>query len=222
MNLTQINEAISALQPEYFLDENAELFAFLNVGGKTRAVPIRSGSFEQIIQQEAFRVLGTYIKQGDFKFFQRACMYNAQASGRTQPLPVRVARDKDGNIINDLRRDDGMQIKITPDGCDINAQEVVFRDVGCEIPLPTKGGNVAMLDPYLNIHDPHQRLLVLGALICMFVEDVAHPVIVLNGEQGSGKSVLSRVLKQIIDPSNVEISHLDNSIQNTQLTLANQ
>jgi len=34
--------------------------------------------------------------------------------------------------------------------------------------------------------------------------------------------VLSRVLKQIIDPSNGEISHLDSSIQNTLLTLANQ
>jgi len=222
MELTEISEAIAALHPQYILDENAEPFAFLSVGGRIKAVPIRSGSFELVVQNEAYRTLGTYIKETDFKFFKRACMYKAQESGRTRPLPVRVARDADGNIVYDLRRDDGMQVKITPDGWDINAQEVVFRDVGCEVPVPVRGGSIAMLDQYLNIQDSDQSLLVVTALICMFVEDLAHPVIVLNGEQGSGKTVLSRVLKQIIDPSNVEISHLDNSIQNTQLTLANQ
>jgi hypothetical protein len=222
MNLTLINEAISALHPEYFIDENMEPFAFLHVGGKIRAIPIRSGSFEQIVQQEAYRVLGTYIKQGDFKFFQRACVYNAQASGITRPLPVRVARDADGNIFYDLRRDDGMQVKISPDGWEIIPQQVIFRDVGREAPEPVRGGNISMLDQYLNIDDINQRILVKVALISMFVEDIAHPDIVLNGEQGSGKTCQSRVLKQVIDPSNVEVSHLDNSIQNTQLTLANQ
>jgi hypothetical protein len=221
MKIDEINEVISALHPDYCLDENGEPFAFLRVGSKIKAVPIQSGSFEFIVQNEAYRTLGTYIKEADFKFFRKACLYITQAGGETRPLPVRVARDAQGNIIYDLRRDDGRQVKITPDGWSIESQQVVFRDVGCEVPLPVIGGDIAMLDWYLNIHDPDQRLLVVVAAISMFVQNVAHPVLVLNGEQGSGKSCLSRVVKRVIDPSNIEISHLVNSIRDTQLTIAN-
>jgi hypothetical protein len=221
MNMTQINETIAALRPEYFLDENHEPFSFLRDGIKIIALPICSGSFQLKIQQEVKRVTGNYIGLQGYKTFKMECVYSALTGGKTRPLPVRVGKDEEGNIIYDLRREDGQQVVISQGGWSIEPQRVVFRDVGSKVPLPVIGGDIGMLDKYLTIQDLDQRLLTKVAIISMFFPNISHPVLVLNGEQGSGKTCLSKIIKRIIDPSCAEVLHLVNNVKDTQLTLAN-
>ncbi len=47
------------------------------------------------------------------------------------------------------------------------------------------------------------QLLYLCYLVSCLVPDIPHPIIIITGDQGSGKSTLFRVTKPIIDPSHV-------------------
>ena len=75
---------------------------------------------------------------------------------------------------------------------------------------PTRSLNDIIGNPWLfldffNIKED-QKLLFLITLISCFVPRISHPAIHVSGGQGSGKSVLTKYLKKVVDPSSVELS----------------
>ena len=74
------------------------------------------------------------------------------------------------------------------------------------LPMPAEVGDLRRLHPYVNLH-PAERFL----LIAWIVYTLAHPkqptttflLLLLLGGEGTGKSVLCRVVQALIDPSDV-------------------
>ena len=72
------------------------------------------------------------------------------------------------------------------------------------LPEPQRGGSVAELGDFLNVGDADFRLVVawlLGAL----GGSGPFPVLVLQAEQGAGKSTAGRVLRALVDPADVPL-----------------
>jgi hypothetical protein len=68
------------------------------------------------------------------------------------------------------------------------------------LPEPKLGGTITALRPFVNLTDDDFTMLVAWLLAALRGRG-PYPVLVLNGEQGSAKSTLSRIIKALLDPN---------------------
>jgi Domain of unknown function (DUF3854) len=71
---------------------------------------------------------------------------------------------------------------------------------GSPLPTPVGGGNLLNLFEFINAEEEDFPLLT-GFLLKCLVPDGTEPILILHGEQGSGKSSAAEVLKRMVDPS---------------------
>ena len=67
------------------------------------------------------------------------------------------------------------------------------------IPLPEPGGSIDDLKRYANVRDEDDWKLLVVWMISSLRPRGPYPVLVIHGEQGTGKSTLSRVLRELLD-----------------------
>ncbi len=81
---------------------------------------------------------------------------------------------------------------------------VLFRRSSLTGPIrrPEHGGNVYDIFKYINIPKSHWHLF-LGFLVVSLIENVAHPILAINGEHGAAKSGATDYTTKLIDPSPV-------------------
>jgi hypothetical protein len=115
---------------------------------------------------------------------------------------VRVA-EYEGAIYLDLADAEWRAVEIKPEGWQVVAQPPVrfLRPPGLlPLPEPVSGGTLEDLRPFAHVTDADWHL-VLAWLAAALRPQGPYPVLVLNGERGTGKSTLTRVLCSLIDPS---------------------
>jgi hypothetical protein len=140
---------------------------------------------------------------------------------------VRVA-GYDGRIYLDLANKKWEVVEISKDGWKvIKNSEVNFRRPKGLLPLPypDRNGDLNCLRSYLNLPDGDQGevnwRLIIGWLVQVGRPQGPYPVLVLNGEQGSAKSTLSRFLKMIIDPCTVPLRTMPRSERDLAISANN-
>ena len=69
---------------------------------------------------------------------------------------------------------------------------------------PVVSKNINLIHKYINLKNDDDYLLFLVYLIAAFIPGFPHPLLILHGAQGSGKTTPMRVLKELIDPSNIQ------------------
>ena len=123
-----------------------------------------------------------------------------------EPIPLynRVA-NKDDTFWYDLTNNDYQSIKITSDNWSLeNDTPILFyryRHQKAQV-IPNANGDVNKIFDYINIKN--NRTLFLCWLITCFVPDIPHAMPIFYGEQGAAKSTTCRLLKSLIDPSELE------------------
>ena len=135
----------------------------------------------------------------------------ARYQGIIEPVYVRVAPGPGGTIIVDLADEDWQAVHITPDGWKMTSSSPAkFRRArGMQaLPRPTRGGALIKLKDFVNVQDDDDWMLVVGWLLATFRPKGPYPVLVLSGEQGSAKTVLSKLLKALIDPNTAPVRSL--------------
>jgi hypothetical protein len=76
------------------------------------------------------------------------------------------------------------------------------RSAGMQpLPLPVRGGSIEALAPFLNLASENDFVLVVAWLLGALRAGGPYPVLAIAGEQGSAKTVLSKLLRALIDPS---------------------
>ncbi len=68
------------------------------------------------------------------------------------------------------------------------------------LPWPETGGSIADLFDFLNIATVGDERLAVPWLVAAFRPEGPFPVLLLHGEQGSGKSTVCRLLRELVDP----------------------
>lgn len=124
------------------------------------------------------------------------------------PQP-RVARSGEHELVVDLHDGTGRAAVISPRGVVLEhappSTRVVFARTPAMGALPEPDLSVdpadlvGLLATLLNMQDDALRLVV-GWLVAALIPDIPHPVLILNGEQGTAKSTAARILTRIIDP----------------------
>src|SRR5262249_56869746 len=68
-------------------------------------------------------------------------------------------------------------------------------------PLPGRCGSIEALAPFLNLANENDFVLVVAWLLGALRAGGPYPVLAIAGEQGSAKTVLSKLLRAVIDPN---------------------
>jgi hypothetical protein len=110
--------------------------------------------------------------------------------------------DRGSAYFLDLGDASGAAIKICAGGWEVVDRPATKfqRPAGLlPLPVPSRGGSIELLRPYVNVSDAGFRLVV--AWMTTALRPVGpYPILSLHGEQGSAKSTLARILGLLIDP----------------------
>ena len=120
---------------------------------------------------------------------------------------VRVATAGD-RVYIDLGETDWSAVEIDGRGWRLISEPPVkfLRPAGLRpLPTPQAGGDLAALRDFVNVATEDDFKLVLGWLVAAFSPGGPYPVLVVNGEQGSAKTTLCRLLRRIVDPNLAEV-----------------
>jgi hypothetical protein len=132
-------------------------------------------------------------------------------------------RDVESTYFLDLGDSTGRAVAIRDDGWSLVARpNVHFRRPEGLLPLPVPAldGSIDLLRQYVNLTEPDFRLMI--AWLTAALRPVGpYPVLVLNGEQASGKSTLARILRMLIDPQACPVLALPGSTRDLMATALN-
>ena len=118
-----------------------------------------------------------------------------------QPVWLRVGRHQDAVLV-DMGTETGQCIRIRPGSWSVEAQSpVIFRRSELTHPLlePQRGGTLDPLRALINLSDDDWRLAV-GWVVAAYLAGIPHPILLVQGEQGTAKSNLVRCLLALVDP----------------------
>lgn len=178
-----------------------EGYAAITKNGHTENWPIRSKGFRLWLSKQYYdrehRVPGAQALQDALTILDGDAFH----AGPEHPVHLRLAERK-GAIYLDLGDPEWRAVKITKDGWSVVSNpRVKFRRTKgmLALPKPVEGGSIEELRDFVNVADRDWPLF-LAALIAAFRPRGPYPVLAQHGEQGSGKSINSRVFRAMIDP----------------------
>src|SRR5207253_3622896 len=111
----------------------------------------------------------------------------------------------------DLADEHWRAVDIGPDGWRvIGCPPVRFRRPAgmLPLPLPQQGGSIESLNSFLNLASRDDLILVVAWLLAALRSGGPYPLLAISGEQGSAKTVLSKLLKALIDPNTAPVRPL--------------
>lgn len=132
----------------------------------------------------------------------------ARFDDKKHEVQIRVAGYDDGStrkIYIDMCNKSRDVIKVDEDGWRIMSDPPVYfvRPKGMSaLPKPERGGSLNLLREYANV-DGASFALLLAFLVQCWNDRKPYPIAGLFGEQGSGKSTLTKMIRSIVDPAAV-------------------
>jgi hypothetical protein len=118
-----------------------------------------------------------------------------------RPVWLRVGQHHD-TVIVDMGAETGQCITITPHGWAICTDSpVIFRRSELTHPLvtPARGGTLDPLRALVNLSEEDYRLAIAW-VVAAYLTGIPHPILLIQGEQGTAKSSLIRTLLALVDP----------------------
>ena len=200
--------------------EGLELFhwrdtAYLSVpteSGGCISYAVRARAAELFIRNVWFESTGEALTQGVLNevvaTFETLALFASPASqiwNRVGPL--------NGDVYVDLGRKDGRLVRITKTGWELcYDKRVKFRRTSnqLELPEPESGGSLVALQELLHL-SPQNYLAIIGFLIGALRPEGPYFALLVEGEQGSGKSFLASIVKALIDPNEADRLRLPES-----------
>jgi len=127
----------------------------------------------------------------------------AQFEGKQYSLHNRTAF-LGQDIWYDLTNKSGHAVRINSDGWDLDKKPpILFKRYAHQSPhtTPQQGGDLHEILNFISLRDTSQHILLLVYIVSCLLPDIPHPIPLLYGPQGSGKTTFFRMLRSLVDPS---------------------
>jgi hypothetical protein len=142
--------------------------------------------------------------------------------GDTHTVWLRVARH-DNRYYLDLANDDWQVVEVSADGWRLlDNPPVRFRRTATmrALPAPVLGDHIDTLWELVNVAEPDRPFVLAWLLECLRPQTPT-PVLELGGEQGSGKSDTQSRLRDLIDPSEINLRSMPTQLEHLFISAHN-
>src|SRR5215475_11837267 len=193
----------NAVSAELFHTDAGTAFVDLLINSHRETWPIRNKRFRTWLRRRYYEITRTAASAAAINSALDLLEAQAQFEGPERAVHVRLA-EHEGHIYLDLADECWRAIEIGPEGWRvIGSPPVRFRRAAGMLPLPVPqgGGSIEELASFLNLPSRNDFVLVVAWLLATLRAGGPYPVLAISGEQGSAKTVLSKLLKDLIDPN---------------------
>lgn len=187
---------------ELFNDGDGNAFITFPRTGSAVAYRIKSDTTKLWLRHQAYVELKTAVSSSPLAEALATIETKALFDGKTSPVFARVAGDND-NVVIDIGATDGRVVHIDRTGTKVllGSRFKFVRGAGFEpLPIPQDSGTLSSLKAFLGLDD-HNYHLLLAFLVNALKPQGPYFVLLVEGEQGSGKSFFCEIVKRIIDPN---------------------
>jgi len=198
---------------ELFYNKNKECFAKINIDNHTEVWGITSTGFSDWIRGEYFRVSNKGIPDKKLNEIIPTLKALAIHKGYEQEVFMRVAQ-VNNKIYIDLCDKNWSVVEITKDKWEvIDEPPVAFIRNNYMLPMQKPRGtydtpfnhSITLLKKHINVKK-EDFILVVGVLM-MYLQndDGGMPLLIVNGEAGTGKSTFTKMIRELVDPNSEPI-----------------
>ena len=188
---------------EFWHDANRIAYATFTVNGHNEHWPVRARDFRMFLSSRFYEETGGALGGQALQDAIRILEARAVNDGPEYEPFVRVGR-RGKELYIDLCDTRWRAVKITASGWSVvdNPPVKFLRSSSMRpLPEPELDGRIEDLRKFLNVRSDNDFMLVVAWLVAALRERGPYPVLVLNGEHGTGKSVFSRMVRSLVDPS---------------------
>lgn len=189
--------------PIFFLSDEGEPMFSITTKEKGRSTFKTSSDETRLLILKFFRDTGFKRNKEIILQMHEEIQALASLSNLRLKVSIRIFKD-DGIVFIDLANLKGEIVKITNNKIDILKNETInfLRPTSLhEIPYPEYSEDwLERLEKYTNFQAEQDLILFLTFLVKSHFEG-AHPILVLEGPQGSAKSSTTKLARNIIDPA---------------------
>src|SRR5262245_8110733 len=186
-----------------FHDPSSTAFVDLTIEGHRETWPVRSRQFGHWLRRRYYDETGSAASAETIRSAVDLFEARAQFDAPERAVHIRIA-EHDGRVYLDLADKDWRAVEIGPDGWQVvTSPPVRFRRAAgmLPLPIPQRRGSIQSLATFLNLPTSDEFVLVVAWLLAALQRGGPYPVLVIAGEQGSTKTVLTKILRALIDPN---------------------
>ncbi|MBT3927496.1 MAG: hypothetical protein HOM52_05355 [Rhodospirillaceae bacterium] len=180
-----------------------DAYASLPIGGHIENWPVRSKTFRLWLCFRARIVLKFSPSGQALQDALTAIEATALFGSPEHRTHLRVARI-DGHVYLDLCDSNWRAIEVRENGWRVihgPPAKFIRSPAMRALPEPEAGESVDRLRGYVNVSSDDDFVLLVAWLVGTFRPEGPYPILRVNGEQGSAKSTLCRILRELIDPN---------------------
>lgn len=191
-----------AQDAELFHTSDGDTFATIPVNGHRETWALKSRGFRDWLSKRYYESEGSIPNSQATQDALNTLQGLARHDGPEFEVHTRLA-EKDRCIWLDLCDEEWRVVRISADGWEVMREAPVkFRRTrGMRaLPAPVKGESISLFRDLVNASDADWTLLI-SWLVTAFRPGYPFPVLVIHGEQGSAKSTVSKMLRELVDPN---------------------
>lgn len=184
-------------------DANRIAYVSFSVGAHHEHWPVRSRDFRMWLAGRFFEETGQAVGGQAIEDGIRILEARAVNEGPHCDPHVRIGRHE-GVLYLDLCDPAWRAVEIKSHGWRMVEKPPVkfLRPASLRrLPEPEGGSDIDELRQFLNVRSDADFVLIVAWLVAALRDRGPYPILVINGEQGAGKSVFSRMVRSLVDPS---------------------
>ena len=185
-----------------FVAENGQVFVGYKFNRRFETHPVEATFIKRFLTKRYFDDTRKALSKSKFKEWSEIYSINAVIEVEQSQVHTRVAKIDDAYYL-DTADADGHIVRIGADGWTILDDPTLpfFRPYSMlPIVLPDGGGSIDDLREFTNISDDDFKMLIAFIIEC-FRPDTPKPILYINGEPGSSKTTLLKIIMALVDPS---------------------
>jgi len=209
------------------IDKDERAFAVIKEHGNPIVYPLQGKKIKKWLRKRASK-LGFLLKNDDISDVIENLDAHAAVNENHMDVYLRVAPNKYG-IELDLGTADNKRVRLEDGKATLisSGSTVLFTrsEMMQPMPVPTEAGNWDALLPHLNMDEKYKLLLIgwMTYVITHFKGQSAYPLLVIKGEQGSGKSLLCKhILRPLVDNNSCGLQMFPTDAKDLVISSQNQ
>lgn len=198
-----ILELCSAANDHFFHDNENRAFVLVQDSGISRTLPLKSREYGLLLGLRFYRATGSGLpstaKTEAVATLEGLAIYD----GPEEKVFIRIGEFED-MVVVDLCDERGRVVVVGKNGWKVvDDAPVRFRRTRgmLALPAPVPGGSIEDLRRFVNVPSDKDFILVCAFVLGCFNPGGPFMILLVNGEPGSAKSTLSRLVRALIDPN---------------------